>query len=255
MLVLEEATFGYTPARPVVNAVTASLAPARLTVLLGPNGAGKSTLLRLLAGLRAPTRGRVLFGGAPVVNMTETARAGCIAYMPQNSPVAFDYTVAQVAAMGLYGARGGPTAAREALGSVGVLELAEEPFAALSAGQQQRVTLARTLAQMGPKPEGKFLLADEPVSAMDPVHALGAMELLRRTARRGAGVVVVLHDLALALRFADEVLLLGASGRLLACGPCAEVLRAPALESLFGIGFEELRDAERNLAAFVPVRN
>jgi iron complex transport system ATP-binding protein len=137
------------------------------------------------------------------------------------------------------GGSGSAEAVDAALARVDMLAQADVPFAHLSAGQRQRVTLARALAQLELACEGtRVLLCDEPVSAMDPRHALEAMSLLRDLAvRKGVAVGVVLHDLSAALRFADDAVALGADGRVLAAGLAAEVLRAEVLERLFGVAF------------------
>ncbi len=259
---LRQVSFGYSPKSPVLRAVNASFEPARLTAIIGPNGAGKSTLLRLLAALREPTEGSVTLDATALLSIPRAERAARLVYLPQQSTVAFDYTAFEVVAMGLYahGHASGREPVQIALAEVGLSERADDPFSTLSAGQQQRVTLARALAQLGPNTDAKprFLLADEPVSAMDPRHAIEAMTLLRSLASSGGsttggvGVVVVLHDLSLALRFADNAILLTSGGTLAAAGPVRDVLTRQHLEPLFGIAFETLLDQQRRPAAFIP---
>ncbi len=256
---LRQVSFGYSPRSLVLRAVDASFLPARLTAIIGPNGAGKSTLLRLLAALRDPTKGSVTLDATALSAIPRAERAARLVYLPQQSAVAFDYTASEVVAMGLY-ARGHASDREQvqiALAEVGLAERADDPFATLSAGQQQRVTLARALAQLGPHTNTKprFLLADEPVSAMDPRHAIEAMNLLRSLTSSGGGgtgVVVVLHDLSLALRYADDAILLNAGGTLAAAGTASSVLSQQHLEPLFGIAFETLRDHHHRPAAFIP---
>lgn len=234
-------TRGGGAAAPVLAGVSLRLAPGRLTAIIGPNAAGKSTLLKLLLGLLQPKAGRVELDGAGLEAMSHAQRVRALAYVPQSSSLAFSYATRDVVAMGrlVEGGSGSAEAVDAALARVDMLAQADVPFAHLSAGQRQRVTLARALVQLELACEGtRVLLCDEPVSAMDPRHALEAMSLLRDLAvRKGVAVGVVLHDLSAALRFADDAVALGADGRVLAAGLAAEVLRAEVLERLFGVAF------------------
>jgi len=254
-LLLQHVYFGYEPSRPVLRGVSAVFPPGKVVAIIGPNGAGKSTLLKLLAGLRRAQTGEVMYNETDIAKMTDRERAQRLVYLPQHSSVAFDYTVQEVVAMGRF-AHGAhtPEAAESSLRTVGLHQRANDAFHTLSAGQQQRVTLARAIAQIGfnHSREEKFLLADEPVSAMDPHHALASMLLLRELASRGIGVAVVLHDLSLALRFANEVVLLDPDGKVHSYGNTETALTSSALHSVFGIEFEQLRDAKGRPAAFVP---
>jgi iron complex transport system ATP-binding protein len=265
MLACEEVTFGYTPSRPVLRAASASFAPGRVTAVVGPNGAGKSTLLRLLAGLREPRSGHVTLDRSSLRTLHARERARRLVFIPQQSSVAFAYAAIDVVRMGTYATGSNPSSAAAALARVGLSDRSDEPFAHLSAGQQQRITLARALAQLSlpeptehPAPDrpppaaSQYLLADEPVSAMDPNHALGALEILRSLASRSVGVVVVLHDLSLVLRYADDVLLLAGRGAVAAAGPCRETLTPASLRALFGIEFESLTDHRARPAALIP---
>lgn len=254
-LVLQHAFFGYEPTRPVLRGVSVILPPGKVVAIIGPNGAGKSTLLKLLAGLRRVQTGEALFNDTEIAAIAARERAKRLVYLPQHSSVAFDYTVKEVVAMGRFShAVHAPEAAESSLRTVGLLERADEPFHILSAGQQQRVNLARALAQLGFRKttEECYLLADEPVSAMDPHHALASMLLLRELASRGIGVAIVLHDLSLALRFADQVVLLDSGGCVHSYGATSEVLTPAALRAIFQVEFEQLSDARGTPAAFVP---
>ncbi len=238
----------------MLRGVSAAFAPGKVTAIIGPNGAGKSTLLKLLAGLREPASGRVLLGTDGVTSLPLRTRARRLVYLPQQSSVAFDYTAGEVVAMGEFAHEHSTAGADSALREVGLGARAADPFRTLSAGQQQRVGLARSLAQIGARgsSEARFLLADEPVSAMDPHHAIATMTILHELATDGIGVVVVLHDLSLALRFADEATLLDANGRVHARGNVSEVLTTDALGSIFEMKFERLVDSHGRPAAFVP---
>lgn len=240
---LDHVAFSYLPDRPVLRDLTASLAPAAVTVIIGPNGAGKSTLLRLLLGALTPTSGSVRLDEAEVHRIPPRRRAARLAFIPQAPSLSEAFTVAQVVRLGRYARRADDSAIGAAMRTMELTDLSDEPFGTLSAGQQQRVTLARALAQLAgsdPAPARQAILADEPCAAMDPRHALHAMSVLRAQARRGMTVVIVLHDFSAALRFADHALVLDGRGRLAAHGPVAEALTAPMLRGVFGVEFDWL---------------
>jgi iron complex transport system ATP-binding protein len=255
-LAAEEVNFAFTPGRPVLDGVSAEVHPATITGVIGPNGAGKSTLLRVLGGLLRPQRGSVLLDGRDISQLPPRSLAPRLAYLAQRPAVAFAFTVRQVVRLGLYARRGAETddaaIITHALETVDALDLIDRPFGALSVGQQQRITLARALAQLDiarARPETTpILLADEPASAMDPKHAAHTMSILRSLAQRGAAVVVVLHDLTLAARALDGVIALGPEGRVLAQGPTRETLTPDLLHDLFEWNFRWIGDG----AVLVP---
>lgn len=235
--------------RPVLSGLTAEVAPGRVTVVLGPNGAGKSTLLEAMAGLLAPRAGTLLLDGAPVSQMGAGVRARRIGYLPQDGPVYWNLTVRELVALGRLphrGMLGGPSAADRAavegaLAAADLEALAARPVGTLSGGERARALLARVLAG-----EPEMLLADEPLASLDPRHQLEVLALFRRAADAGAAVVLVLHDLMLAARAADHVLLL-ADGGLLAAGSPREVLTAANLEAAFGVRLRVREDTEAGL--------
>lgn len=250
----QQVSFAYARGHEILRGVTCAVRPGRVLAILGPNAAGKTTLLRVLLGALEPDAGRVLLGDAPLASIPLAARARRIAYVAQHSHVAFAYSLRQVVTLGAR-AGGGPPHERAAgaLRRVGLLERADEPFAVLSAGQRQRGALARALAQLGDEEahnRGKFLLADEPFSALDPRHVLDVAALLRNLTASGVGVAVVLHDLSLADRLADDALLLGQRGTLAASGSVADVLAPDTLSEVYGVGFTRLESGgARALAA------
>jgi iron complex transport system ATP-binding protein len=223
--------------RTALREVTAAFAPGRLTLVIGPNGAGKTTLLRAAAGLVEPVSGEVRLDRRPLSAVHGAERARTIAYLPQGGSVAWPMPVRDVVALGRlpHGEQpdrlspAGRAAVDSALAAVRLQGFEQRSAAALSGGERARVLLARALATEAP-----VLLADEPVAALDPRHQLVVLDVLRERARAGATVAAVMHDLALAARYGDEVLLLQ-EGRVQASGRPAEVLTVRRLAESFGI--------------------
>jgi len=216
------------------------LVPGRVTAILGPNGAGKSTLLSLLGGQRQPTQGQVLLDNRPLEDYTPAALALRRALMPQESAVAFDFNAQEVVALGRFPHRLAPDNDEDdivaaAMALTDVSALAPRILNTLSGGEKARVHMARALAQLWhPRPDGagRWLLLDEPTAALDIAHQHAAMRLLRAWATKGVGVVAVLHDLNLALRYADEVVVVSA-GRAAVQGPTADILQPALIESVW----------------------
>ncbi|HVY79373.1 MAG TPA: ABC transporter ATP-binding protein [Steroidobacteraceae bacterium] len=222
--------------RLVLEDVTTRFERGRVTALLGPNGAGKTTLLSCLAGLRAPSAGRVRLGDVDVLALDPRARARRIGMLPQNNEVHWDIDVTTLIGLGRFPHRGrwGATAADEravlrAMAATDVTQFAARSVKQLSGGERSRVLLARVLAG-----EPEWLLADEPLASLDPAHQLDVLDLLRAAAAAGAGVIVVLHDLTHAARVADDVVLLR-DGRVIAHGPRDEVMVEERVREAFGI--------------------
>ncbi|WP_414831991.1 ABC transporter ATP-binding protein [Afifella sp. YEN Y35] len=206
--------------------------------LIGPNGAGKSTLLEVIAGLRKPELGQVFYDGKPATSVPRRSLARRLAYLKQDATVDWPLSVEKVVALGrlpysgLFAAhdrRADDRATRAAMETAGIAQFAERNVQTLSGGERARVLLARALAV-----EAETLLADEPVDALDPMHQLNVMELLRRTRDRGTGIVVVLHDLTLASRFCDRLVLLD-RGRVAAEGAPQDVLTDDILAQCYGV--------------------
>lgn len=234
---IDRLSFAYAADQPIVRDLTATLAPGRLTVLLGPNAAGKTTLLRLMLGQLQPDGGCVMLDDRPIEAHSAASRAGVISYVPQQGQAGFAFTVAQVVAMGRFAVGRDEQAVARALSQCDLVAQKNRPFNELSVGQQQRVMLARALAQAAGG--GRIMLLDEPVSAMDLWHVHHVMVLLRDLARQGLAVVTVLHDLNLAAEYADDIWLLD-DGRLLAQGPWQTVLTPQLLEPVYRVSLTTL---------------
>jgi len=227
-------------AREAVRQSSFDLNDGEIVGLIGPNGAGKSTLIRALAGLVTPAGGSLEFLGKPLEKWSARERAKQLAYLPQFPQVHWPLSVHAAVALGRmpHARRIGPLSAADeaaierALAETGTAALKERAVTTLAGGEKTLVMLARTLAS-----EPKFLLADEPVAGLDLCHQLEVMELLRRLAGSGRGVLAVLHDLTLAARFCDRLLLLK-DGRLVCEGTPAQVLTAERLRETYGVDTE-----------------
>ncbi|WP_242139556.1 ABC transporter ATP-binding protein [Sphingomonas sp. TREG-RG-20F-R18-01] len=231
--------------RTVLRGVDAMFRPGRITAILGPNGAGKSSLVKTMAALITPVSGSVQLGGRDVATLAPRERARSIGYLPQDGRAYWDVPVRDVVALGRLSYRS-PFAAEaaadraaiaEAMRATGTTALAERGIATLSGGERARVLLARTLAGT---PD--WLLADEPLAALDPSHQFDMLDRLRAVATAGRGVVIVLHDLLHAGRVADDVLLLR-DGRVVAHGPVLETMTAARLSAVFDIAVSVALDA------------
>ena len=251
-------------AKRVLDRVSIDVPAGALVGILGPNGSGKTTLLRVLAGTLAPQAGHVTMDGTELSRLDRRSVARRVAVVPQDTHLAFDYTVREVALMGRYPHLGpfeveGPAdfaAAEAALEATGTLDLADRAFTTLSGGEKQRVVIASALCQIdtahepaAPKPGAKrlpgeggssLLLLDEPTAALDLRYQVEVAALIERlheqAAEAGAPLTVVLstHDLLFASRICHTVIMLSA-GRVMAQGPPAEVLTAETLASVYGL--------------------
>lgn len=257
-LCAEALTLGF-PGRPeriVLRDLTLSLPPGKVTAILGPNGCGKSTLLRACARLLPPLSGRVTLGAQDVRRIDSRALARRLAILPQQSLAPEGITVADLVARGRAPWRGlmagwtpqDAAAVEGALAAVGLEGLAARPVAELSGGQRQRVWIALVLAQ-----QTATLLLDEPTTWLDLPHQIEVLRLLQKMNReRGITVVSVLHDLNLAARHSDHLVLLGPEG-LVAEGAPDAVLTAPALERAFGLQARIIADPVTATPMVVPL--
>lgn len=229
----------------VIAGVSACLAAGEITAIVGPNGAGKSSLLLALAGLLPPAEGTVSLGGDQLAALPPRVRAQRMGYLPQSPDIAWDVTVDKLVALGRlpHGDRDAPAIAA-AISALALQPLRRRPVSRLSGGERARALLARVLAG-----EPDWILADEPLAALDLAHQLSLIAHLKACARAGQGVVLVLHDLALAMNHADRVLVLK-GGILVADGPPQTALTPAIIADVWGIGARWL--GERGAQALVP---
>jgi iron complex transport system ATP-binding protein len=220
----------------VLRDLTLAFEAGAVTAVVGPNGAGKSTFLACLAGLRTPDAGLATLDEGPVLGLAPRERARRIGFLEQTPQIAWAVDVRTLVGLGrtpYLGARG-PTgedqaAVEVAMAQAEVTALADRSVATLSGGERARVLIARALAG-----DPAWLLADEPMAGLDPGHQLDACDLFRRLAAQGRGVVVTLHDLTLAARVADRVVVLS-RGAVLADGPPREALHPEVLARAYGV--------------------
>jgi len=221
----------------VLRGASFELSPGEVVGLLGPNGAGKTTLLRVATGVLAPDAGEVLLGGQPLAGLSRRARARTIAVVPQQVEVPFPFRAGELVLMGRaphqrgfsFESREDIAHALSAMDRLGIASLADRPIFELSGGERQLVVLARAFAQ-----QSELLLLDEPTSFLDLRHRVLVLRAVREFAAAGGGALVVSHDLGLASRICDRLVLL-ADGRVVAQGAAAEVLRPDILAAAYGI--------------------
>lgn len=220
----------------IVSGLSLSARAGELTAIVGPNGSGKTTLMRALTG-DLPHRGRITLNGQDLARLPPETLARRRGVLPQAAALAFPFTVAEVVRIGI---EADPRQAEAliplALAKVGLPGFSGRLYQQLSGGEQQRVQLARVLAQVWQPSDAegpRWLMLDEPVSSLDIAHQLVVMRLARDYAQAGGGVIAVMHDLNLTALFADRVIIM-AKGRMLAQGSPAEVITDDILSSAYG---------------------
>lgn len=242
----------------ILRQVTFQLAAGELVGLVGPNGAGKSTLLRVLGGLLTTgVQGRIALLGRPLSTYSPREVARLIAHVPQATALDFPFTVRDIVLMGRSPHLGrfqleGPrdrTIAEWAMRTADVLPFGGRLVSTLSGGERQRVLIARALAQ-----EPAILLLDEPTSNLDIKHQLALLEMVRSLAHRdGLGVVAAIHDLPLAARFCDRIVLL-TQGRVVAAGRPDQVFTPARLAQVFGVEVSVEREPTTGYLRLYPLR-
>lgn len=251
MIVAEGLHFGY-GGRPVLRDLHLVARPGRVLGLLGPNGSGKTTALRMLHGSLRPESGRVELDGTPLHTLSAREVARRVAVVVQESDADSLLTVREMVALGRLPRlsafqRAGPrdhAAIDRALGQVGADHLARRPFAELSGGERQRVLIARALAQ-----EADFLLLDEPTNHLDIRFQHEVLRLVRSVA---TSAVVVLHDLNLAARYCDDLVLLD-RGVVVRTGRPADVLDPALVAEVYGVGATRATSQGRPQLLFHPL--
>ena len=265
MLTADNVSFAYDE-QPVLRDVTVRVPPGALMGVLGPNGSGKTTLLRLLAGTLRPGAGHVRLDDTDLGSLARVRVARRIAVVPQETNIAFDYTVLEIALMGRYPYLGpfqleGPddiAIAREALAATGTVDLQDRLFTSLSGGEKQRVIVAAALAQFGHARDtndvsGRVLLLDEPTASLDLGYQIEIANLLQRlNSDRRIAVLVSTHDLQFAARLCQELVLLR-EGRVIAAGSTDEVLTPATIAEAYGVRAEIRREPELGLTTVLPI--
>ena len=229
----------------LVSDASLSLQTGELVAILGPNGAGKTSLLRALLGLTEVSGGSALLEGQDVTHLQATERAKLVSYLPQRRPLAWPNKVRDIIALGRFahGAALGRLSPQDAEAVAAAITackletLADRSADTLSGGEIARVHFARAMAARAP-----LLVADEPTAALDPLHQLAIAQLMRDFVDAGGGALVVVHDVALAARFADRLIWMR-DGQVVATGSPDETLNAELMHEVYGVRAHVARDA------------
>jgi len=244
----------------LLQQVSLTLEPGVLTMVIGPNGSGKTTLLNALAGELSPSRGSVSLNDRPLPRWKPLHLARLRSVLPQSDTLAFPFRAEEVVVMGRSPWREtvprSTAIARETLALMDAEHLARRIYTTLSGGERQRVQLARVLAQIWSEKHNtpRYLLLDEPVSALDLGHQYALLDRIKhQTREHNTGALVTLHDLNLAAQFADRLMLLD-SGRTAASGSAQSVLQASRIEQVYGIAVKVMpHPLYRDMLMVLPV--
>lgn len=229
----------------ILRDVSCAVSTGELVALVGPNGAGKSTLLKAMLGLIPNISGEVSYDGTPIKDISAKARSKYVAYAPQGAPAHWPMAVEHIVGLGRIphlspwqsiGADD-EQAIQKALNDTETDHLKGRLVTTLSGGERARVMLARAMVSGAP-----YLLADEPVASLDPYHQLEVMNILKAEAKKGSGVLVVMHDLSLSARYADRIILLN-EGCILADGKPDVVMTDELLREAYQIKVARFDDA------------
>lgn len=248
--------------RQVLTDASMEVLPGELVSVLGPNGAGKSTFLNVLSGEQKVLSGDVRIGEDELQHLSPSSLACKRALMPQKASLSFPFKVRDVVAMGRDPFRASVDAALNkdavewALQETDIRHLAGRLYTQLSGGEQQRVQLARVLAQVWRENDGdpRFLLLDEPTSSLDLAHQHSVLHLAVRLAEKGVGVVAVVHDLNLAALYATRVVIL-ANGCVVATGAPDDVLQPSMIADVFDLSVHQVEDPDTGRRLIVPTGN
>lgn len=242
--------------RRAVTDVSFAVEPGQVVAIVGPNGCGKSTLLRGLARLLRPSAGQVLIGEQDIWSLSPRQAAQRVALLPQAPLAPEAVTVASLVRYGRHPHQGlfrqwssqDEQAVSEAMTATGVTELANRRLDQLSGGQRQRCWLAMTFAQQTP-----VVLLDEPTSALDLGCQAEVLELIQSAAHSGRTMIMVIHDLSAAARYADQLIALR-TGRIVASGPAGQIITADLVRALYGVEANVLRAPNDGAPVVVPAR-
>lgn len=240
----------------IIEQLSLSLPPHKVTAIVGPNGCGKSTLLAGLSRLHSPSHGAVLLDGADIARLPTRRVAQRLALLPQDASAPDGLTVHELVRFGRQPHQGVLSQWSEqdqriveaAIAAADLQDLEHRPLESMSGGQRQRAWIAMAIAQATP-----LLLLDEPTSALDLGHQIEVFELIRDLAAAGKTVVMVVHDLSSACRYADHLVAMQA-GRIVAEGPPDEVVTPALVEQLYGVQCELLRDPHSGTVVIAGVR-
>jgi iron complex transport system ATP-binding protein len=246
--------------RALVRDATLALEPGSTTILIGPNGAGKSTLLKLMTGEAKPSGGEIRFDGEALAAIPAWRLACQRAVMAQHARLVFPFSVYEVASLGVDGIGRAMTRLRrdalvgECLAAAGVLDLAGRAYQTLSGGEQQRVQFARVLCQIEAGrsvASRQALFLDEPIASLDLCHQLALLDMARAVAARGVAVLIVLHDLNLAVTYADHLVVMD-QGRIITQGAPAKTLDDALLRQVFKVDLSLSRAPVPGLPFLLP---
>lgn len=251
MLTLDQVSFNYQD-QWLLKKTSLTITPNTLTVIVGPNGAGKTTLLRLLANIKSPTTGQIFFKNDNLQQYSRRALARHITFVPQRATIHPAFTVKTVVMMGRYAhlkrfqreKSQDYLCVHRAMQQADVLHLANRSITTLSDGEQRRVFIAQSLAS-----EAEIILLDEPVANLDIAHTLDILQLCQQLVNAGKTIVLVLHDLNLALRYAEQIIVIN-DGQIVGIGAPTEVLTDSLLAEVFQIKSERLTSASGVFLAF-----
>lgn len=237
--------------RQILDTISFRVAPGQLVGLIGANGAGKSTALKAVLDIVSPEQGKITVDGTEASAMPVRERARKLAYVPQGAPVHWPLTAERLVGLGRTPHLNpwqelrseDQHVVRQSMQATDSWYLKDRLVTKLSGGERSRVLLARAMAVGAP-----YLLADEPTAALDPLHQIQVMDIMRAEARRGVGVLIVLHDLSFALRYCDHLVLLQGGG-VLAQGKPADVLTDANLEAAFQVKVARWSDGDEQFLA------
>ncbi|THU37239.1 heme ABC transporter ATP-binding protein [Niastella caeni] len=250
--------------KPILHNLSFAMHPGEVTVVLGPNGAGKSTLLRILSGEQAPSSGTILLNDKSIQTFSLTQLARCRAVLSQQYMLNLPFCCEEIVMMGRYPHFNNHPAAidrdivQQCMQEMQVAQFTGRLYQTLSGGEQQRVQMARVLAQLreanAGDVTGKLLLLDEPTASLDCLHQQACLQKARDLAQHGYTVAVILHDLNLAAQFADKIILLK-NGQLVKEGSMREVLQPDCIADAYEMEVEVWQHPDYNFPVLVPAEH